>query len=134
MVLNVKMWVKALPSILSNNPTKDIVVCVKHWSMLITRRTKRRSSSPSRFTFYSSNSKIFCLSEFICTYQKRGYKALRLRISVETLQQETHNNTIASWKSLNAFGDKLDVQVVNNENSLTLIEVHGGPPRTKFSF
>lgn len=134
MVLNVKMWVKALPSIRSKDPAKDIFACVKHWPMLVTRRTKRKSSSSSRFTFYSSNSKIFCLSEFRCTYEKRWNKELRLRVSVETLQQETRNHTIASWESLNTFGDKLDVQVINNENSLTLIEVHGGPPRTKSSF
>lgn len=47
-------------------PTKDIVVCVKHW--LVNYKTcKKRSSSPSRSTLYFFKSKIFCSSKFRCT-------------------------------------------------------------------
>ena len=49
-------------------------------------------------------------------------------------QQEVQNDTIASWESLETFCNKLDIQVINNENSLILTEVHNATPRMNFPF
>ena len=32
------------------------------------------------------------------------------------------------------FGDKIELQVINNENSLVLTDVHVVPPKTNFFF
>ena len=49
-------------------------------------------------------------------------------------QNQIQNDTIASWKSLETFSNKLDVQFINNENSLIFKELHDVPPRSKYSF
>lgn len=48
-----------------------------------------------------------------------------------TEKQEIQNDTLASWESLET--NKLDLEVINNENYLTLTEVHGVSLRMKLS-
>ena len=46
-------------------------------------------------------------------------------------KQEIQNDTLASWESLET--NKLDLEVINNKNYLTLTEVHGVSLRMKLS-
>ena len=49
-----------------------------------------------------------------------------------TQQQETKNDKTASLESIETFCNKLGTQAVNNENSVTLLEVDIVPPRMEF--
>ena len=48
--------------------------------------------------------------------------------------RDMQNDTIASWESVETSSNKLEVQVINNEDSLFLPEVHGAPPKIIFFF
>ena len=49
-------------------------------------------------------------------------------------QQQIQNDTIASWEFSEIFGSKLDVQVIDKENSWILTDVYAVSPRMEFSF
>ena len=123
-------------SILFKTPTKDMVICIKIVAFKLQDLQKQGlqvSLDPPSF-----NSKIFCLSEFRCTFEKLWKKVQRY-IDYEsrlkaTQQQKIQNDTQTSWKFLKVFCKKIEVPVINNENSLIVTELHGASPRMKFSF
>ena len=111
-VIESETWVKALLSILLKTPTKDMVVCIKFWSVNY-RIYKKKSGKVPADPFY------FFHILFLRILRKKGTQTVSPDSKLG--KSKILKKTIGSWKSLETFCSKLDL-------------VQGEPPRIKLSF
>ena len=128
-------WVDALPNILSKSPpTRDMVVCVKHWPPNYKTKPKKGHHVPVHLPSVFSLPK-YCASQTASTTSRdiEVRKVDSESRSSSAKQLELKRDFIVSWEKLEIFCKTLDVTVINSEESLILTEVVGIPPKMTLS-
>ena len=124
-------WVNALPNILAKPPTKDMVVCIKHWPLNHKTYSKKGHQVwlilPPVFTVPHS----FARQNLDATAAPRNVKARNVdaesRLEVTKLRQ-LQSDVITSWETLEMFCKGWKVSIVNNDDSVILTEIYGITP------
>ena len=130
-----KEWIDALPNILPKEPTRDMVVCVKHWPPNYKTISKKGHQVPAEAPSVFSVPKS-CTRQTVPTKSRnvetRNIDSDSRQNSAKNL--ELQKDCIVSWEKLEIFCNTLpDVTVIRNVESLILAEVVGIPPKMAFS-
>ena len=135
--VELQRWREALLNILPTKITKNMAVCVKHWSPNYETYRKKGCdvpvnppsifSVPSSFLRQNTNTAPR-------NVEARNVDAESRRKGYEAQIQTANLDIIENWNSLEEYCAKLDIVMAKKDDRLILTDISVDPPKLTFSF